>query len=237
MQIRSSLLSAALAAALLALPSVTFAGSLIGSRAALNTLLGASATTENFEAYPIGNGNAVADPSVLTLNSSTVFQGSGPGLINSALSIDTPGGLQWNGPNYFGQPSRDILANGNNLVINFLSGTKAFGIDLLAYSGYSDVASAVVKDLSGNTLGTFTNLTLDGSTTPVVPTFFGYTDAGGIGSVTFAQSGHAWSPIIDNLTFGTPAAGVPEPSTIASAALAVFAGLGAAGSRRRRASR
>ena len=238
MLVRSPLRAVVLVAvALLAVPSFTVAGSLVGSRAALNTLLGATATTETFEAYPIVDGTATIDSTLVTnLNSSTIFNGVGPGLINSALSIDTPGNLQWNGANYFGQPSQDILSNNETITVNFLNGTGAFGIDLLAYNGYSNTATAVVKDRLGNTLGSFSNLILDGSQNPVVPTFFGYTDGGGIGSVTFTSGTQSWSPIIDNLTFG-PASAVPEPSTIASAALAVFAGLGTVISRRRRASR
>jgi hypothetical protein len=50
-------------------------------------------------------------------------------------------------------------------------------------------------------------------------TFFGYTDAGGIGRVTLSQTGQAWSPILDNVTFGIA---VPELSTLTLGGIGVL---------------
>src|SRR5690242_17294719 len=78
------------------------AGMVITNRADLNAILGGSGMTEGFERYNISSN---ADVSIVTiLNSSTIVNGQGPGLVLDALSFDMNGGtLQWNAANYLGQ--------------------------------------------------------------------------------------------------------------------------------------
>ena len=180
----------------------------IPDRATLNALLGGGGVIEDFERFSIAKGKAVGGP-LTHLDSSTVFLGQGPGLVVGGVSFDFGPSLAWNGANYFGLPTRTIEGfSDQSITINFLAPTTAFGVDLFAFAGFPATASATVYDTQGNILDTVTGLPLAGA--PDL-TFFGYTDAGGIGRVTLSQTGQPWSPILDNVTFG---AAVPEPATL-----------------------
>lgn len=199
------------------------AGTVVPDRTTLNTLLGASAVTEGFENYSVTSGSAVelgAD-----LNSTTVVNGQGPGLVLPGLDFAAPASnIQLDGANYYSAPSNEILSNATTLTIGFSSPQHAFGLDLRDFSGFSLTGSVTVYATDNTTvLDTYTGIGVTGT-----PTFFGYENSAGIGSVSLT-SGSGWSPIIDNVEFGSVAA-TPEPSTM----VMLLAGLGALVAARKR---
>jgi hypothetical protein len=192
---------------LLLLLPVVAQGQVIADRTTLNSLVGASGKTADFESFTISNGGATVISSISVLDAASVINSQGPNLVPSGVSFTFNSGfnLQWNGANYYGSPSREILSNQNPLQITFAVAAKAFGVDLRAYAGYPATATVTVYAADNTTvLSTIPNLTL---ATSGVPIFFGYQSASGIGRVVLTNSGQSWSPIIDNLTFSV----IPEP--------------------------
>jgi hypothetical protein len=201
----------------------------IGSRAALQALLGGPGTLEDFEAFSIASGSAVVT-GVALLNSTTIVNGQGPGLVVPGVDFTFGTGLlQWDGAGYFGSPSKEILSGapaGQPISIDWTaSPVRAFGIDLRAFTGFGATATMLIFGPDHTTLiGTLPGVGLPDSG---VPLFVGWEDAGGIGKVSFTQLGQPWSPIIDNLEFGGTAS-VPEPTalTLLGIGLAGMAGYG-----------
>jgi hypothetical protein len=179
----------------------------VADRTTLNSILGASAVTADFEGFSIATGGAVDVSGVTQLDNGTLVNGQGPALVPAGVTFLFPGGgnLQWNDNGYYSAPSREILTNVNNAIeIQFTNATKAFGIDLRAFSGYTETITATVYGADKTTvLSTIPNLSPSSAGTAL---FFGYQSASGIGKVTFSQTPNNWSPIIDNLTF----APIPE---------------------------
>lgn len=176
----------------------------VASRADLNTILGASGVTDDFESFSVGSGSA-ANLDVNSIDSTTVTNGQGPGLVHSGVTYSS-GALQWNGNGYFGIPSQTISGNATNPdTITYSVPVSAIGVDLDAYSGHDYIATVNVYDRS-NTL-------IDSIAIPVAagsePIFFGYQNAGGIGHVDLFDTTDPFGPIIDNSTFG-----VPEPASL-----------------------
>jgi hypothetical protein len=193
------------------------AQSTVPDRPALNAILGASAVTENFEGFSISDGNALV-LGTTTLNSTTVTDGQGPGLVIGGFSISS-GELQWNGNGYFGLSTKSVSGD-NPLTIDFTSLTRAFGVDLETYSGFPNTFNATVYATDNTTvIGTITGISVP---TPS-PVFFGFQDTAGIGSVTFSDTSQPFSPVLDNLEFGSGA--IPEPSSIVLASAALVMGL------------
>jgi len=199
-----SLFLAALAGAAIS----AHAGILVPDRSTLSTILGASAVTEGFEAYSITAGSATDFGA--TLDATTVLNGQGPGLVVPGVSFSTAGpSLQLDASGYFGAPSNELLSNSNGLTIDFSSPQQAFGVDLRDFAGYLNTATVIVYAANNTTvLDTYSNIGLGGT-----PVFFGYENSSGIGSV-FLTGTEPWSPIIDNVEFGSVAGAAPEPSTI-----------------------
>ena len=180
---------------------------LIADRATLDALLGPTAVTEDFERFQIGFGDAV-NLDVATLDSSTIANGQGPGLVVPGVRFVSSSQLQWNGPGWFGQPSKDLLSNSGDstLLVDFTAATSAFGLELLSFTGFPDTAMVTIYASDDATvLATFSGI-------PVAGEFFGFTDPGGIGGARLTGV-FPWSPIIDNLEFGRVTA-VPEPSSL-----------------------
>jgi hypothetical protein len=188
------------------------AGTIISDRTQLNTILGGSGVTENFENYNVPDGDARLSGTA-TLDSSTVVNGQGPGLVvNGVTFVGGSSNLQWNGANYVGSPSKELVA-GKPMNIDFSVPVNAFGLDLRAFTGFGDTATVTIFGTDDSTvLDTISPIGLAGTGVPV---FFGYQDIAGIGKIELTQQSLFWSPIIDNLTFGqSAAASTPEPSTV-----------------------
>ncbi|GCL53714.1 hypothetical protein NIES3806_10500 [Microcystis aeruginosa NIES-3806] len=188
------------------------AGTIISDRTQLNTILGGSGVTENFENYNVPDGNG--DELQATLDSSTVVNDQGPGLVvNGVTFVAGSSNLKWNGANYFGSPSKELVALSQTMNIDFSVPVNAFGLDLRAYQGFGDTATVTIFGTDDSTvLDTISSIGLAGTGVPV---FFGYQDIAGIGKIELTQQSGSWSPMIDNLTFGqSAAASTPEPSTV-----------------------
>ena len=197
------------------------AGTLIPDRSTLNTLLGASAVTEGFENYTIGSGNA--DSIGTNLDSTTVVNGQGPGLVVPGVDFSSSS-MQLDGAGYFGAPSNELLSNDTTLDITFGSPQDAFGVDLRDFNGYSLTGTVTIYATDDSTvLDTYSGISVTST-----PAFFGYENTNGIGKVSLSSSG-GWSPIIDNVEFGQASA-APEPATITM----FLAGLGLAAFARKR---
>ncbi|GCL57062.1 PEP-CTERM sorting domain-containing protein [Microcystis aeruginosa] len=189
------------------------AGTIISDRTQLNTILGGSGVTENFENYNVPDGNGYELQATL-LDSSTVVNGQGPGLVvNGVTFVAGSSNLKWNRANYFGSPSKELVALSQTMNIDFSVPVNAFGLDLRAYQGFGDTATVTIFGTDDSTvLDTISPIGLAGTGVPV---FFGYQDIAGIGKIELTQQSRPWSPIIDNLTFGqSAAASTPEPSTV-----------------------
>ena len=188
----------------------------IDNRVDLNALLaGGVYYEEAFEAFNIASGSAVITDSS-NLSSTSVVSGQGPGLVEPGAIYETDNVndlLQWDGANYYGSTSEEILAAGNEMAVNYTMNVNAMGMDLRAFLGFGDTYTADVYNgstLVGTYAGTLAN---DGSST-----FFGWQNAAGITSVDFFGSGNlGWSPIIDNHTYGLMTA--PEPASLSFLAL------------------
>ena len=188
------------------------AGTIISDRTQLNTILGGSGVTENFENYNVPDGNG--DGLQATLDSSTVVNGQGPGLVvNGVTFVAGSSNLQWNGANYFGSPSKELVALSQPMNIDFSVPVNAFGLDLRAFTGFGDTATVTIFGTDDSTvLDIISPIGLAGTGVPV---FFGYQDIAGIGKIELTQQSGFWSPMIDNLTFEqSAAASTPEPSTV-----------------------
>lgn len=181
----------------------------IGDRATLNSLL-ASSTTDDFESYNISSGSATG-MNVTFLDSLTIVNGQGPGLVNVGATYSDPSILQmqWNGDQYFGLNSKTILSNGSTgaIRIDYSGGVHAMGLDARAFSGfgYSGVMDVYNGATSVGSIGF--SLTNGGSES----VFLGWQNGGGITHVIVSSGAFSWSPIIDDHTYGA----VPEPMTMA----------------------
>jgi hypothetical protein len=205
---RNALSCIAIVVCLLLFGVVQADAAVVADRAALDALLGGAAVTEGFESFTICYGCAV-NLDVAVLNSNSIANGQGPGLVVPGVNFVTSQQVQLNGPGYYGQPSNNILSNSNSswLMIDFTVLTSAFGMDLLTFAGYPDVATVTVFATDDITpLATISGISIPTSS----PVFFGYEDAAGIGKVVLTGT-FGWSPLIDNVTFGPTS--VPEPAT------------------------
>lgn len=209
--------------ALAALPMFASA-QVIANRATLNALL-LSSTTDDFEPYSVGVGGADVMNSS-TLDSTSIINGQGPGLVNPGARYSEPGGLnlQWNGDTYFGLTTKTILANGATgaFRIDYAGATQAMGLDAENFSGFGYTGSMEIWN--GGTLVDTLNFNMSGNSGEFK--FLGYQNNAGITHVIISSPTYSWSPIIDDHTYGV----VPEPATM----IALGAGLAAFAARRRR---
>jgi hypothetical protein len=179
----------------------------IADRTTLNSIIGASGKTVDFESFNISAGGATNVSGISVLDSTTIASGQGPNLVPAGVTFSFgSGNLQWNDAGYYGAPSREILSNVNNSIeISFSTAAKAFGVDVRAFNGYTETATITVYAADKTTvLSTIPSISLPTNGTAY---FFGYQSASGIGKVVLSQTPNNWSPMIDNLTFSV----IPEP--------------------------
>jgi hypothetical protein len=228
--IRQALTPATIVAAIAGAPLVANAD-LIGDRGTLEGLLGLYGTLEDFEAYNIGSGSAnpLFDPGDVIINqldSSSIANGQGPGLVKDGAIYSTAAGygMQWNGDDYFGMESKTIGGNSGGLytAVWYTQPVTAMGLDVQVFSGYGGAHQARVYNTSNDLIGIHDFVVDSGRY------FFGWADAGGIGRVEIEFLVFSWGGMIDDHLYGVA---VPAPGAIAMLGVA-----GLFGSRRRRAS-
>jgi len=184
-------------------PLLAQGGNVVPNRTALNGILGGSGFTETFGGFTLASGTDLAFSGVDSFDSTSIVDSQGPNLVAAGVTY-TGTMLQWDAPGYFNAVSNEILFNGTTLTVTFASPTPAFGVDVRDFHGYTDTMTVTVYAPNDTTvLNTFSGISI---ADPAI--FFGFQYSGGIGMVTFADTG-SWSPIITNLTF-TP---VPEPKS------------------------
>ncbi|MFT3683595.1 MAG: hypothetical protein QM783_01505 [Phycisphaerales bacterium] len=171
----------------------------VPDRATLQSII-TGGTLEDFEALSMPFEGQRADFSGF-LNSTTTFDGSGPGLVQPGVNYRA-NILWWNGDGYVGLNTRTLADSsvGGPITIEYTSAVTAMGIDLQTYAGYNLTGTISVYDTANNLLHT---QAINGDS------FFGYQNAGGIGSVVVASAGPDNSSyiMIDNHLFGVPTPG------------------------------
>ncbi|MBL1216633.1 MAG: hypothetical protein D8M59_03980 [Planctomycetes bacterium] len=172
----------------------------ITDRATLNSLLGPNITLDDFEAFDVGDGAAfIIDAS--TLDSTTVTNGQGPGLVNPGATYVSINGrrIQWNGNAYYGLPTKTILTNEFQLDIYYDDLPQAMGVDVHAFEGYPYRGAADIYDAAGALVGTVDfSLTSGGPETE----FVGWQHDEGIAHVVIRNTDWTWSPIINDHAYG-----------------------------------
>src|SRR5687768_4212459 len=111
---------------------------ILPDRGSLDRFLRLGAVHDNFERFPVDAFGAIP-LDVTRLDATTITRGHGPGLVVPGITIDGSGGLQWNGRGYFGQPSRTI-SGVTDFELDFHDPVTAFGLDLLVFARFPDVA-------------------------------------------------------------------------------------------------
>lgn len=166
------------------------------TRSALRSAIGGPGTIESFEGFSVAVGGS-AMLGTTTLDSTTVANGQGPGLVVAGVALGGAGSLQWNGQGYLGLSTRTLLASAEPLVIDFAAPVAAFGVDLAAFAGQPYTAAVTIFAADDVTVLATPTINVPGGTRP----FLGYAELGGIGKVELRDQAHAWSPIIDDLEF------------------------------------
>lgn len=221
--------------------AVSAQASQIGTRAELNNLLGSNQVLEDFESFHIdyqyrySDGPLNYDTTVGSLGNHLVKQGI-TFQRNPDYAITNTGyrGIDLNPINYFGSTSQSVSGAGggggasirNDFQILFTTAVTAFGMDVLAYSGFASDGIISVYDVAGALLGeTAFNGAVGGH-------FFGWESAAGIGKITIHDNPNASYMQFDNIGFGVATVPVPGAVWLFGSALA---GLGLFGKRKQQA--
>lgn len=177
----------------------------IANRPALNAILGSNQILEDFESFVIAPNSAV-NLNVSSMDSTTIANAQGPGLVEPCCKYVDPSGvqLQWNGNGYQGLSTKTILGNGTIPMIEIYypaPGVHAMGVDVFGFLGFPYQGAAAFWDTNNNFLGSFPFNVVGGN----VPTFVGWANIApaGIGKVQIRGSaGWSWSPILDDHGYG-----------------------------------
>lgn len=158
----------------------------------------AASTTEFFQTYnlpPAGAENLM----ITSLDENSIANGQGPGLVLDGCVYSCNNTLQWNDGGYYGQPSRDILANSGDglLVLKYDVAVQSMSLTLHAFDGYADNTTIKVYNTGGALIHTSAGIAVPNAAG--VP--FSFAGAN-IGSVTIQSNTWSWSTIIDNHVFG-----------------------------------
>jgi hypothetical protein len=128
-----------------------------------------------------------------TLDENTILtNGEGPGMVKGGVVYSCSSSVQWNGKDWFGQNSQNILGNISPFVIDYEYDQTGVSFTLNAFDGYSEIATVTAYDRAGNVLTTVGGIALPDSTeVPVVLT------NAGIARVELTGVNFGWSPIMD----------------------------------------
>lgn len=171
----------------------------IPNRAAMNGRLN-NTVVEDFESYnvPVGSAGTVGH---LALDENTVSgDGQGPGLVLDGCSYSCNfNDLQWNGRDYWGAWSQNILTLSPDgiLTLTYDTPVTVIGFDMSALQGWGDSAIVTVYNGSGSVIYTSSPISVPGPS----PVFFGYS-AASIGKVTIDSQALPWGTLIDNNEYG-----------------------------------
>ena len=200
----------------------------IADRSQLESILGGPGTLETFSTYvpPAGSFDYL---DCSTLNSTSVCNGQGPGLVATGLSIT--GQPAWIDTGYLGLPSRMLGdATGSDDLFAFTTPVTAFGADLYAFAGFPslDAMLYIFGPDETTLIGQISGISLT-----TAGTFVGWSDLAGIGgfAMSYGSGLSTFIPNIDNLEFGSGTSSVPEPGTSALLGIGIAA---LAGIRRRK---
>ncbi|MFG0330179.1 MAG: hypothetical protein ACF8PN_09805 [Phycisphaerales bacterium] len=105
----------------------------IGDRTTLENLLGGSGVLEDFESYSIAPG--ASDPlNVSSLNSTTVTNSQGPGLVEPGVTYFSGDNIAWNGSGYYGLATKTIEGySGLDFTLIYDPPVQAMGFDMLDF--------------------------------------------------------------------------------------------------------
>ena len=199
----------------------------VATRADLQADIGGVGSLETFQSLSISAGGA----SVFNCSGNTLAAGASCGQPTGSLTSGasyTSSEFQVNGAGYFGAPSTELMSDTATLGIAFTGVVDAVGLDLRAFSGFGATATVTVYGKDGVTVLDTSAVALSGSGAPA---FFGYESSSAIGSLTLTQDVDGWSPLVDNVEWGTTASAVPEPTSFLLMGLSL--GLFAIGCRKR----
>jgi len=182
------------------------------TREMVEQILGPSVMQENFTEFKAANRGAYAIDFQI-LNSLTVDQGQGPGLVQPDLSFSVqpfrPNDMNWWGPQSNGNAAEELaflVGPGATGSISFAAPTPAFDMELTGLPENSFVTYGLtIYGPSGSLIDT-QDVTLDGA----MPVFFGYSASSGISRVDLFDSAN--QPVgIDFLLYSVPGHGSASP--------------------------
>jgi hypothetical protein len=177
---------------------------IVVDRATVESILGASARTEDFESIVLPSSGLLQLGT--ELNSETIHLGNGPGLVIPGVTFIRSPDTQIYSPAFSGGKSQRLgFSSGSPFVFRFSPPVRAVAIDLFIGSGTGGNPFVVVRNASGDQLAGFNLGTVNSKT---VPTFLGYESEDGIKEISVNT--FLGGPIFDNVTFG---AIVPEPAS------------------------
>lgn len=185
-------------------PPRTGPGNYVPTTSAGGGVLNAS-TTESFETYVLSPGGAENVGSTYLDENTIASSGQGPGLVlDGCIYACNSNSIQWNDAGYYGQPSRDILANSGDgqLIMKYDVAVQSMSLTLHAFDGYADNTTINIYDSNGALIHTAAGIAVPNA----AGVAFSYS-APDIRSLTIQSNVWSWSTIIDNHVFGGGASG------------------------------